>query len=277
MSISDRDPGSNIDFVALELLHASDTPIGNQTLVSALREEEIVIAEATAGRVLRKLVSQGLARTLGKKGRVLTPAGRMRLASMKSDRQRYQRSVRLVEASSIEDVQSLHDMLLVRRAIEPEAARLAALRATDEDIALLDKFTCAHCMASVDGGERVDPAISFHSQLLRASHHVLLIEIGLLVMEQTNTDLLDQISHDPSMKNRERAETERDAEALAADHQEITDAIRARNAEGAERSMRTHIDRLLTQTSAYMDVMNLKNDDAGPAKAKPGRRGTRAR
>src|SRR5690606_22384878 len=104
----------------------------------------------------------------------------------------------------------------------------------------------------VDGGQRVDPAISFHSQLLRASHHALIMEIGLLVLEQTNTSLLDQISHNPAMKRRAREETERDAEALAADHVEITDAIRSRDADRAETTMRAHIDRLLAQTIAYI-------------------------
>ena len=119
---------STIDLVALQLLTENDAPIGNNRLVQALEEAGIAVAEATAGRALSKLVSQGLARTLGKRGRVVTPAGREKLASLQREMMRRQRSARLVDVANIGNVESLRDMLIVRRAIEPEAARLAASR-----------------------------------------------------------------------------------------------------------------------------------------------------
>lgn len=250
------DSKSAIDLVALELLHESDEPVGNQKLMSALQAKGMVIAEATAGRILQRLVAEGLAQTIGKRGRVLTAAGQAKLAHLRSDLQRQKRSARLLAVSSIADVESLRDMLLARRAIEPEAARLAAMKATEEDIRLLHDYACAHCLASPDDGERVDPAISFHCQLVRASHHQLLTEIGLLVLEQTNTALLDRISHDAVMAHLTKEEMERDAAALVTDHEGITDAIRRRDPNEAEARMRLHIDRLLAKTTAYIEVIN---------------------
>ncbi|MGE0238622.1 MAG: FadR/GntR family transcriptional regulator [Parvibaculaceae bacterium] len=250
------DSKSAIDLVALELLHESDEPVGNQRLMSALQAEGIVIAEATAGRVLQRLVAQGLAHTIGKRGRVLTTAGRTKLASLRSDLSRQKRSARLLAVSSIADVESLRDMLLVRRAIEPEAARLAATKATAEDVRLLHDYACAHCLASTDDGQRVDPAISFHCQLVRASHHALLTEIGLLVLEQTNTALLDRISHDAAMACLTREDMERDAAALVTDHEGITEAIKRGEPEEAEKRMRRHIDRLLAKTTAYIELIS---------------------
>ncbi|QIG48429.1 FCD domain-containing protein [Nordella sp. HKS 07] len=252
----ESDSKSAIDLVALELLHESDEPVGNHRLMSALQAEGIVIAEATAGRILQRLVSQGLAHTIGKRGRVLTTAGKTKLATLRSDHLRQKRSARLLAVSSIADVESLRDMLLVRRAIEPEAARLAATRASAEDIKLLHDFACAHCLASPDDGERVDPAISFHCQLVRASHHPLLTEMGLLVLEQTNTALLDRISHDAAMAHLTTEDMERDAAALVTDHESITQAIRRGDPEEAERRMRLHIDRLLAKTTAYIEVIH---------------------
>jgi len=246
----------SIDLVALELLHASEEPVGNHRLMIALQNEGIDVADATAGRVLQRLVAQGYARTLGKRGRMLTAAGRMKLTALKRDHLHQKRSARLVEVSSIADVESLRDMLLVRRAVEPEAARLAALNASDEDVGLLKEFACAQCLASPDGGQRVDPAISFHSQLMRASHHSLLTEIGLLVLEQTNTVLLDKISHDPVMIHLTREDMEKDAAAFADDHGTITDAIDRRSADEAEQAMRLHIDRLLAKIDAYIQVID---------------------
>ncbi len=244
-------PSPTSDLVALQLLADNDTPIGNNRLVQALQKAGIAVAEATAGRVLSKLVSQGLARTLGKRGRVVTPAGRDRLASLQRDMMRRQRSARLVDVGNIRNVESLRDMLIVRRAIEPEAARLAASRASAQDIALLDKYACAHCSAPIEDGQRVDPAVSFHCQLVRASHHEFLIELGLLALEQSDTRLLDKISHDPRLARLTQKETKRDADAFAKDHELIVEAIKRRDPAAAERAMRRHIDRLLLKATAY--------------------------
>lgn len=251
--------GSATDLVALELLETNDEPVGNHRLVLALREADIVVAEATAGRILRRLVAHGLAKTLGKRGRVLTSAGRSALMKLRAEQTRQQRSARLLDVANIADVESLRDMLIVRRAIEPEAARLAAQRATDEDIRLLDECTRAHCSAPTDGGNRVEPAVSFHTQLIRSSHHKFLIEIGLLTLEQNDTFLLDRISHDPAMAKRTKTETEREAKALVDDHEVIVDAIKRRDADTAEQRMRQHIDRLLARTTAYIASIHRKS------------------
>ena len=249
---------STINLVALQLLTENDAPIGNNRLVQALEEAGIAVAEATAGRALSKLVSQGLARTLGKRGRVVTPAGREKLASLQREMMRRQRSARLVDVANIGNVESLRDMLIVRRAIEPEAARLAASRASAEDIALLDKYACAHCTAPMENSQRVDPAVSFHCQLVRASHHDFLIELGLLTLEQNDTFLLDKISHDPRLARQTAKATKRDANAFAKDHELIVDAIKRRDPDAAERTMRRHIDRLLVKATAYRSSLEPK-------------------
>lgn len=252
----DQDRGSSIDLIALELLRHNEAPVGNHKLVNALRQAGIAVAEATAGRALRELVTRGLARTLGKRGRILTPAGEKMLDDLRRGMSRRQRSARLVDVASIKSAESLRDMLLVRRAIEPEAARLAATRATDEDIRQLNSFARAHCSAPTEGGSRVEPAVCFHCQLIQSSHHKFLIEIGLLAIEQNDTPLLDRISHNPGARRRTRQETEKDAKALAQDHEAIADAIQRRDPATAERRMRAHIDRLLSGTVAYIDRMN---------------------
>ena len=250
--------GGTADLVALELLETNVEPVGNHRLVLALGKAGIEVAEATAGRILRQLVAQGFAKTLGKRGRVLTSAGRSRLILLRAEQIRQQRSARLLDVANIADVESLRDMLIVRRAIEPEAARLAAQRSTVDDIRLLDECTRAHCSAPSAGGNRVEPAVSFHTQLILSSHHKFLIEIGLLALEQNDTFLLDRISHDPAMAKRTKAETEKEAKAFVEDHEVIVNAIKHRDADTAERRMRQHIDRLLARTVAYIASINRK-------------------
>ena len=253
-------PKSNptIELVALQLLTENAAPVGNSRLVEALQKVGIAVAEATAGRALSRLVSQGSARTLGKRGRVVTAAGRAKLAGLQREMLHRQRSARLVDVANIGNVESLRDMLIVRRAIEPEAARLAASRASKEDIALLEKYACAHCSAPMQDSQRVDPAISFHSQLVRASHHQFLIELGLLTLEHNDTLLLDKISHDPKLARQTERVTKRDADAFAKDHELIVDAIKRRDPVAAERIMRKHIDRLLLKATTYRTSLEPK-------------------
>jgi DNA-binding FadR family transcriptional regulator len=251
--LSGPDRQAAIDLVALELLRDSEGPVGNQKLVSALRQAGFGIAEATAGRVLRDLVSRGLARTLGKRGRVPTPAGYAMVEDLRRGMSRRQRSARLMDVASVEDAKSLRDMLLVRRAVEPEAARLAATQASEEDILKLNSFAQAHCAAPIEGGSRVEPAVCFHCQLMRSSHHGMLTEIGLLAIEQSDTPLLDRIAHNAGTEQRSKRAIAREAALLAQDHQAIVEAIRRRDPAAAERRMRAHIDRLLAGTLTYID------------------------
>ena len=72
------------------------------------------------------------------------------------------------------DRRLLHEMLELRRAIEPQAARLAALRATDDEIEAL--FEAANLMSEVgeDPEAFLEPDLRFHTLLLEATHNELL-------------------------------------------------------------------------------------------------------
>lgn len=246
------------EYIALSLIAESDSPVGNHRLTQALQNAGIDVAEATAGRILRDLATDGYADTFGRRGRVLSSAGEIRLAELKKLRQIYERTQQLIEAIDVGDVQALLDLLYVRRAVEPEAARLAAYRATPEDINLMHGSACAHCEAVAARGERVDPAVDFHRQLIAASHNDVLIAVGSLLLEDRNGQslyVLDRISLDPKVTRRPDKELERDAKGFANDHERVLDAIRARDAEAAAEEMREHINRLIGHAERYMKEM----------------------
>lgn len=246
------------EYIALSLIAESDTPVGNHRLTQALQKVGIDVAEATAGRILRDMATQGYADTLGRRGRVLSSAGEIRLAELKKRRQIHERTQQLIEAIDVGDVQALLDLLYVRRAVEPEAARLAAYRATSDDIQRMHDSACAHCEAVARQSERVDPAVDFHRQLIAASHNEVLIAVGSLLLEDRNGQslyVLDRISLDPHVARLPDKELERDAKGLAKDHEIILKAVRARDGDTAAKEMHEHIDRLIGHAERYMETM----------------------
>jgi DNA-binding FadR family transcriptional regulator len=75
----------------------------------------------------------------------------------------------------------LQDALELRRLIEPGAARLAALRATDAEIATLAEAYAEMSRAEDDLDAWIEPDIRFHAVLLKASHNELLEHMTSLV------------------------------------------------------------------------------------------------
>jgi DNA-binding FadR family transcriptional regulator len=74
----------------------------------------------------------------------------------------------------------LEDALELRQLIEPAAARLAAGRATDEEIAALQEAFTAMCEAR-DLEASIDADVRFHSILLQAAHNELLEHLSSIV------------------------------------------------------------------------------------------------
>src|SRR6188508_2301841 len=74
----------------------------------------------------------------------------------------------------------LQDALELRQLIEPAAARLAAGRATDDEIVALQEAFTAMCEAR-DLEASIDADVRFHSILLQAAHNELLEHLSSIV------------------------------------------------------------------------------------------------
>lgn len=148
--------------------------------------------------------------------------------------------VRVIEAA---DVEQLVDLLFVRRALEPEAARLAALRATDAEIVLTRAVADRHLhgvSAGADGGET---AIQFHRLVAEASHNSMLTAVMNMLLNPAYASLqhlLVMISLD-----------EGTTVAFGHEHGEIVQAIQTDDAVAAELAMRKHIDELIAVVGGY--------------------------
>lgn len=241
---------TQIERIALETLASADGPVGASRLVERLSQHEIDVSEATAGRFLRSLDQRGFTQPVSKLGRLLTDAGRARLRELEILQRQGEQTALLVGAASPADIDELIDLLYVRRAVEPEAARHAALRATDEERAALRRLAASHVNHVMGGGGDADAALDLHRLVARASHNKMLTAVaGLTVDPSTNglSTLLDLISSEAGAQF-----------TFAHEHGEIVDAILAREPERAESLMREHVDDLITVVQQYRQRVQMQ-------------------
>ena len=72
----------------------------------------------------------------------------------------------------------LKDLQELRRVVEPAAVRLAAERATAEDIAQIEAAYAGMKQAVEEGGDYVTHDLRFHQGLLQASHNRMLVQMS---------------------------------------------------------------------------------------------------
>lgn len=127
----------------------------------------------------------------------------------------------------------VRDMFGVRLIIEPAAARLAALVASEAEIIELEKFNdrCVHRAGPIDESALRDANKDFHVALARASGNERLAEITSAALDD-----LQRILYLPPLN---RVSTRIDA--TFEEHKRILSAIRARDADLAEQTTREHV------------------------------------
>jgi DNA-binding FadR family transcriptional regulator len=125
-----------------------------------------------------------------------------------------------------------------RRALEIEAAQLAAVRRTDTDLDVMASSLAAYA-STTDIPTQSEQGRAFHHAIARASGNPLLAETMASLNEAfaESFEMMLHVSPDQ-------------ADVILALHQPILDAIRARDAAAARRHMHTHFDHLLAVFAA---------------------------
>jgi DNA-binding FadR family transcriptional regulator len=227
----------------LEVLADAPEPLGARQILQTLsRGIEVEISEATVARRLRLLDRGGLTVAVGTKGRMLTPAGRQHVASVLRGRAA---ASRFLQGTEIRTSEGLIHLLRARRAVEPEAAREAALAKDDSTAEALAQLIERHRRhyAGADDVPR-DLALSFHRRVARCTGNPIV------------KAMLDVVL-DPALDRLEAAldvvlASHRSGEVAVIEHQVIADAIAAGDADMAEAAMRAHLDRLLDEADRFL-------------------------
>ena len=119
------------------------------------------------------------------------------------------------------------DLAEVRQIIEPAAAALAAERATEDQLATIERAYLDMEAAGEDLEASIEPDLRFHLSILAATGNELLVPLGSLI----ETALASSIKLSGS-------ESSQEIYALPK-HKAVLDAIRARDAKAARVAMRT--------------------------------------
>jgi GntR family L-lactate dehydrogenase operon transcriptional regulator len=194
-------------------------------------------SEPSVGRALRRLDRSGFTERVSNRGRVLTPRGISYAHALLAQDERSKLEDRVLEVMRPRTVSALVDLLVVRRALEREAARLAAESASPAQVADLESQVAAP-------GDPIPGA--FHESIARATGNQVLIAIlSLISNEQVHTRMraiLEEAGHGRS----DRSFSIR-----------MLEAIKRRDPERAEGVMDEHFESMLAaldqQTSAPVD------------------------
>ena len=139
----------------------------------------------------------------------------------------------------------LRDELMdVRRMFEPAVARVAATRASEEDLADLQRILDTQRRKLHTGGSAIVEDTAFHAVLARATCN----RVVMRIMETLN----DLLIGPRKLTLKQKGRPERSIEGHAA----VVAALRRRDPDGAARAMRRHIDQiadLLEQADGIRD------------------------
>lgn len=132
---------------------------------------ELGISSSVLREAMRVLAAKGLVQSRQKLGTVVMPRSAWSL--LDADLLRW--------AEGTQDASFLDDLAEMRSIIEPAAARLAALRRSDQDLGRLREALRAMVDAGTDGTGVVDADIAFHRALLLAAHNELLTRMEFIL------------------------------------------------------------------------------------------------
>lgn len=124
----------------------------------------------------------------------------------------------------------LRDLQDLRRVVEPAAVRLAAQRATAQDIAEIEMAYAGMKRAVEEGGDYVTHDLRFHQGLLRACHNRMMVQMSKALSALLRT------SFEISTKKKDAA-----IRSLPL-HRAVLEAVMARNPAKAEKAILILID-----------------------------------
>jgi len=134
-----------------------------------------------------------------------------------------------VEFLLVDPLSTLQDLFEVREAIEVQAAGLAAIRRTNEDIEELENALVETELHILRNREINNASLRFHTALIKAAHNNISLKV--------NESLLDilRYSRQATLKSRKQ----RMASLRA--HRRIFDAVRDQDAQAAKAAMMVHL------------------------------------
>lgn len=226
----------------LARLEANARPAGCGSVWADLQAIGFTKSPTTVGRILRQLDLRGYTRRVSYRGRSLTEAGSRRLAELREAHNHADSHSLLLESVRPSTIGELLDLLVARRAIEREIARLAALRATEQQIQTLWAAVADQEAAVRERTVAVEEDRRFHEALAETSgNRVLAVTLRFIRRSLVMLRLQEEI-------RRGRAS------GLVVDHRAVVEAVARHDPVAAEAAMLRHLDHIIDDIVRYCQV-----------------------
>jgi GntR family transcriptional repressor for pyruvate dehydrogenase complex len=233
---------AQVDDGVLSVILDASGPVGARMAAQELQDRGHKVSEATVSRIFARLDELGLTVPVGAKGRVLTGSGR-RYIERRIDRDR--RARQFDRAFDLRTVEEIVEWLTARQLLESQAAKLAADRATPEQLAGLER-SVEELQDKMSAGEDPTPVgLSFHELLADAAAS----PIFMALISSLYSPSLVQVERALDVILRSRGSM---ADSVA-DHRRVMNALRKRDAPAAGRAMSQHLGRLLREVARFED------------------------
>ena len=227
------------EYEILSILEERAEPVGSNLLSQLLAARGLEISEATVGRILSQMDQKDLTRKQGFQGRVITDRGRQKLDQARRMQHRLTYGNRFMDTLESRKKEDLIDILVARRAIERELARLAAIHATDAEIKLMESVLREQEQHTAQNEMTADQDVKFHRLIsMAAKNRVLSAALDLIRQDGQLSPILEYIRTKVGSR-------------LAVGHGKILKAISDRDPAGAEQAMINHIESLIDDVQKY--------------------------
>ena len=207
--------GQTVEALASRIL-SEEWGEGTVLDLPALREE-LDISLTALREALKVLAAKGMIDARQKRGTFVQPREKWNM--LDADVMRWQ-------TAAADDPGLLAELTEVRAVVEPAAARIAAGRASDEDVDALREALAEMTAAGDDPGACVRADLAFHRRLMAATHNNFLVRMERIIA--IGLAERDKLVHGAPA-----------AEDPVPSHRKVLDAIVARDPAAAEQAMLT--------------------------------------
>ncbi len=205
--------GQTVEVLASRIL-SEEWAEGTVLDLPALREE-LDISLTALREALKVLAAKGMIDARQKRGTFVQPRERWNM--LDADVMRWQ-------TNAVPDPGLLDELTEVRAVVEPAAARIAAERATREDVEALREALAGMTEAGEDVDAIVRADLGFHRQLMAATHNNFLVQVERIIA--IGLAERDRLVHSVAR-----------AEDPVPSHRKVFDAIVGRDPAAAESAM----------------------------------------
>ena len=212
--------GNTVDFLG-EAILSGRYPVGANIAPEAALCAELGVSRTVVRESVKSLVAKGLLHTGPKVGTRVLP---------QDDWNWFDADVISWQTKAGLTPEFIRDLQDLRQLVEPAAVKLAAARASADDIAGIEDAYAGMKRAVTEGGDYVTYDLRFHQGLLRASHNRMLVQMSkaLSALLRTSFELSTAKRGGPA--------------ASLPLHRAVLDAVIARDPGQAERAIGVLID-----------------------------------